>query len=760
MDVKVRAPSTLSTDSVEKTLRTLARELERESVHRPPSDGSLERWELRTRGLITALEAAELPGRNRLLRTAARFLDELDDVRQRKARYLARKPSALPFLGVPVDARSTLVPVGVSRSPLADGIRAGLELWAPPAAADDETVTSVELQQSGSERKTPESPKATDDEVPLELARARFAPEREDAQGKSRPPLAKAREKTAFSPAAAANRPAAQGRAATLPASASSARRMSRRLDPIIAVAGRLARPGSFDEARGIALEWLRRKRFQFNDAAADALQLTTPRGHTATSVSLPERGVWALQVETADHTMQGRRWRVEMVLLDVEPTPAVSVTLTAISPAGSPEPATSVPGLVTQLVQRIGLLDASDGSPLDAAGPVRVDDLKTLQSLLAALHSEHRVRPALVLSTYRKDGQLKQLLDPGGLAGKLAGLAQVWVLSREMAWPFNEVVGSHAAVAGASVRMFRPGFSTEDAPGRHPLWSPSELTAQGMDLNDLSNTLLREAAYQSLRALEREDAIPPFDRVRELVLQRQIEEARRKAQAASDQGRRDEDSASLRQALDSEIELRKLFEEDNANLRKDLESAVAERNQAQDERDNLRGTVLHLQGRVQELLQELRDAQSDDDPYFPDSWDELAEWCERYLGDRVILTPKALRSARNSRFLDIPFAYKALWVLAEHYVPARRNGGEGYREYLEELGLELTPVGRSATDHRSRETYSTDYRGQRVNLDWHVKGSSDRDPRYGFRIYYHWHTGDQCMVVGSMPEHLDNLLS
>lgn len=543
-------------------------------------------------------------------------------------------------------------------------------------------------------------------------------------------------------------------------AATSPARRMSRRLDPIIAVAGRLARPGSFDEARGIALEWLRRKRFQFDDRAAGALNLRTAQGHTATSVSLPERGVWALQAETADRSLQGRRWRVEMVLLDVNPMPAVSVTLTAISPAGSQEPTTSVPGLVTQLVQRIGLLDASDGSPLDAAGPVWVNDLEAVQGLLAALRSSRRARPALVLATYQKDGQFKQLLDPVGLAGKLAGLAQVWVLSREMAWPFNEAVGSHAAVAGASVRMFRPGFSVDDAPGRHPLWSPSELSAQGMDLSGLGNTLLREAAYLSLRALEREDAIPPFDRVREMVLLRQIEEARRKAMAASVQSGNNHASASLRQALDSEIELRKLFEEDNANLRNDLEKVTAERNQAQDERDTLQGRVLHLEGRVQDLLQQLRDSQADEDPYFPDNWDELEDWCERQLGDRVMLTPKALRSARYSRFLNIPFVYQVLWVLAEHYVPARRNGGEGYREYLEELGLELKPVGRSATDHRSRETYSTDYKGQRVNLDWHVKGSSDRDPRYGFRIYYHWHAEDRCMVVGSLPEHLDNLLS
>ncbi len=92
--------------------------------------------------------------------------------------------------------------------------------------------------------------------------------------------------------------------------------------------------------------------------------------------------------------------------------------------------------------------------------------------------------------------------------------------------------------------------------------------------------------------------------------------------------------------------------------------------------------------------------------------------------------------------------------------MPARRNGGEEFKDGLAELGLDLSPVGRSASDHRSRETYSTDYKQERVNLDWHVKGSSDRDPRYGFRVYFHWHVRDQCVVVGSLPEHLDNVLT
>ena len=731
----------MQTDLVEKTLRTLVRELQRESMHKPPSDEALGRWQQRAEALQASLQDTEILGRDRLLRVIGRFLGDVDDVRQRKARFLASRESRRPTLIAAERDGWPEGPGGVPRGLLAASIHAGLEAGRQVAAGRGNDAYSAEasFEQLAAE-------------VPP-VAKIVLLDEVSEASDVSPPSVAE--------PPPTPIRPAIQARLAraanadSIPPSS----RMSRRLDPIMAVAGRLARAGSFSQARDIALEWLKRKRFVLPDSQAEVFELRTPQGHTATSVSLPERGVWALQVETVDRSLEGRRWRVEMVLLDAAPTPAVSVTLTAISPGGSPEPPTSVPQLVTQLVDGIGLLDASDGSALNA-GPVFVDRPEALQLVLSSLRSGQRTRPALVLSTYRKDDQLKQLLDPVGLSRKMAGLAQVFVLSRDMGWPFNEEVGKDAAVAGASVRMFRPGFSVDDPPGRHPLWSPTELTAQGLGLNSLSDTLLREVAYLSLRALEREDAIPPFDRVREMVLKRQIEEAREKARAASLNRSVDNDSVSLRQALDSEIELRKLFEEDNEKLQEELARTKLERNEARDQRDTLSGKVLYLEGRVEELRQQLQEDEAPDEPYFPDSWDDLEDWCEEHLGGRVVLTPKALRSARNSRYLDVPFAYKVLWFLAEYYVPARRSGGEGYRDGLAEMGLELSPVGRSASHHRSRETYSTDYSNERVVLDWHVKGSNDRDPRYGFRIYYHWHVRDQCLVVGSLPEHLDNVLS
>ena len=738
----------LDAGAAEHALRTLERELERGSVGGPPSDEALARWQRQAETLRDALEIATVPGRHRLLRAALRFLDDLEDMRQRKARYLARKePARAPAFATEVSGWAAGLDA-MPRQALAASIHAGLnplpqaEVVLKPGAADaasppdDQTTPAIDA--------APVAPATGGDQVgkPEPLTAVEMAVAAADE------PTVPFRDERA----ASSSRPVE-------PALSAPAARMSRRSDPIIAVAGRLARAGSFNDARTIALNWLRKKGFKVPPAHTDGFELRTSKGHTATSVSLPEKGVWALQAETVDSGFKGRRWRVEMVLLDVEPTPAVSVTLTAISPGGSPEPPTSVPQLVTRLVDGIGLLDANDGAALNA-GPIWIRDQQSLQYALDSLRSTRRTRPLVVLSTYRKDDQSKQLLDPRGLSSKLGGLAQVFVLERDMAWPFNEAVGRDAAVAGASVRMFRPGFDPGDAPGRHPLWSPTELTAQGLDLNGLSHALLHEAAYLSLRALEREDSIPAFDRVRDMVHRRQIAEAREKAELASRQRVSDDDVVSLRAALESETELRRLFEEDNARLVDDLASIKAERSKLQDDMDTLRGRALHLEGRVQDLLEQLREARGSGEPSFPDSWDDLEGWCDAHLDGRVVLTKKALRSAKNSRYLDIPFAYRVLWFLAEQYVPARRNGGEEFKDGLAELGLDLSPVGRSASDHRSRETYSTDYKQERVNLDWHVKGSSDRDPRYGFRVYFHWHVRDQCVVVGSLPEHLDNVLT
>ena len=767
-------PMSLEASSVEKVLRDLERELEVGSVARPPSEDALNRWQMQAEELQEALKAAILPSRNRLLRAAGRFLDDLKDMRERKARYLAHRQAERVGPEHSLDALALGDCPGTGpRRALADSIRDGLKVLtgatAPQIASEDSAIDRSAAEpalassddsvkrEDGLDATSVDTPTVSAD-LPLETVpvvtpddrpNAGTVVERLHGHGEG---AAKASLDSNFDVRNTVVRTSGTERT-------TQSGRLSRRVDPIMAVVGRLARPDSFAAARDIALGWLRKKGFNLPADPTEAFEVQARNNNTATSVCLLDRGVWALQAETSDAGVHGRRWRVEMVLLDVAPTPAVSVTLTALSPSDAPEPPTSVPQLVTMLANGVGLLDADDASSLDA-GPILVDGQEALHRLLAAIRSPSRTRPVLVLPTYRKDDQEKQLLDPVGVSRKLGSLARVFVLQRGIAWAFNEAVGPRAAVAGASVRLYLPGFSDDDPSGQHPFWSPNELNAQGLTLHSLSDRLLREAAYISLRATEREEGIPPFERVRNMVLRRQIEEARRKIELAAMQRTEEGDVSALQQQLASEAELRKLFEEENAKLEGHLARVRSERNSLKTEQVNSRGRILHLEGRIRELLQKLRDSRGHVEPTFPDNWDELEQWCEEHLAGRLVLTSKALHHARRSRFLDVSFAYRVLWFLAEHYVPARCDGGEDFKTGLGEMGLEVSPVGRSALERSSKDTYSTDYKGERVALDWHVKGSNSRDPRYGFRIYFHWDAKERCMVIGSLPEHLDNHLS
>lgn len=547
----------------------------------------------------------------------------------------------------------------------------------------------------------------------------------------------------------------------------------SLRHDFIMALEARLARPNSFEEARRASLAWLRRKRVPIPAAGHDNFESpTSAAGHRCVAVGID--GVWALQLDTVDHQTPGRRWIVELVLVDASPTPAVGVTLTAVSPAHLPRPDPSVPALLTALIDTVGLLDVEAGQPLSANASV-IEHEANVERLVRELQQPKRRQPVIVISRYQKDDAERTFMDPDGLALRLRGLARVFVLDRKLTWVFNSAVGKRFAVAGASVRMYMPGFTPDDAAELHPFWNPAVLAERGWTLKQLAMEFLRTAAGLSLAILEREDAPPAFARVREALLRRQLDLAIRAAEEArldaATAPRVDpvlaEQLAALERELRYERELRLLMEDElqtekirSSEIR---ETLIRQRDQAIDERDRLRGSNRHLEERLRALAADRTRNAEDVEPEFPDVWDDLEEWCERYTPGRVVLTQKAIRAARASKYEEIPFAYRVLWFLSRYYVSSKRNEGvnlAALEEASAELGVDVALVGRGALERKSKDTYSVPYRGKTLPLDMHVRGNSDRDPRYGFRLYFHWHAEEQCVIVGSFPAHLDNSLS
>lgn len=533
--------------------------------------------------------------------------------------------------------------------------------------------------------------------------------------------------------------------------------RLALRTDPIVAFVGRLGTADGFDVTRKLACRWLKSKHFDLPQNIDDDFEVVSKDGGKA--ITVRSHDIWALQAETLDPRITGRRWRFELVLLRDEPAePALGYVLYAVGPADALPPAPTIPRLAGDLIDKVGLYDLKDGSQLSTV-PEHVESAAEVDGLVDRLQSPQRQRPIIVLSSYRKDDQIKTLLDPDTLARKLRGLAHVVVLGLEQraSWTLTDRLSKRFSVFGPTVRLFRPRFTTEDISTRHPYWTPQILEQTGSTLPWLQDELLRECAAASVRLLQNEDEIPAFDTVRTMVWKRRIDQIESKVVKLTDAVAYKARIRELERALAESRGLENLAFEETEKLKSDLREVA-------DERDDLSSKNIYLQHRVKKQEQQLGSVAADETVTFPDSWEHLEQWADDHLQDRVVLTTKAIQAARRSKFENVSFAYEVLKFLADAYVPSKRGELEGGIDALNaeklRLRVDISPVGDAAATHRFKHTYAARYKNREIPLDMHVKGNSDREPRYGFRLYFYWDASEKCVVVGSFPEHLDNGLS
>jgi hypothetical protein len=147
----------------------------------------------------------------------------------------------------------------------------------------------------------------------------------------------------------------------------------------------------------------------------------------------------------------------------------------------------------------------------------------------------------------------------------------------------------------------------------------------------------------------------------------------------------------------------------------------------------------------------------------YPESWDDLETWVELYGEGKLILHPLAAKAARESPFIDIPFAYMALEYLVKYYVPMRTRDKDDAEPYiasqsaLAELGLELSKVGTALDIHRYKQDYKRQYNGTSIILDDHLKKGVGFDASVIFRLYFYYDEANAKVVVGHLPTHLTN---
>ena len=454
----------------------------------------------------------------------------------------------------------------------------------------------------------------------------------------------------------------------------------------------------------------------------------------------------WAMQFDQPEKNRPSRVWRTEAVLHTKERA-LIGISLTLLDPDGVDDfRGTSIPRIIRKITDKIGVWD--EGMVLSAV-PSRIHLREETDKLVQLLERPDRSRAVIVVSRSENGSSL---LDADKLAQHLAGVAHIVDLEPPASWELKHRLGSTLSVYGPAIRLYRPGFSTSSAnPSYHPLFHSDSWEHR---IPALKARLDEIATEETARAGE--ETVPTFATVRRWIADSRLREARESAKSDTVQmALLEQENARLKEEL-KEVWEQACTADQEANTAKNL---VTEH---QEHIRQLKTRVQWLSSRVETLSEAASEPPEEDE--VPSTWDELENWVTQQLGDTVYVLPAAAKAARQSAFEDIPFCYRVLQMLGNVYQPMRSSGGAEKRRAFdaacEELHVEVSPVGRAATAHRTKEAYRALWNGERVVLDMHVKGSNSRRQQDGFRLYFHYDEDQQAVVIGSFPVHLDSTLT
>lgn len=536
-----------------------------------------------------------------------------------------------------------------------------------------------------------------------------------------------------------------EGRASVVPVS-----EVTIRLKPI---PGRDRFASSIDQV----LRWIAKRAGQHLPDTAwhhESFELADIGAQRTAAVSLPEVPYWAARLDDADKSVPLRTWVTEVGIGLTNDGDVLFGTRLICATRGERELFDrSVPGFVRSIV---------DSGQVQLDGVAIPDGPPVLQSetdvdwLVRLLEQRDRRHDVVVASLPEGSVDASQAaINAQEMFARTLGAAHVCVLSGPASFMLTERVGKELSVYRQAVRTYRPGFkSWLDDPWRHPLVLPERIAQwNAVGPQDFLRELVNWVLATTVRSIDREQELPPFNTIRQIAAQQERE--RLKSQGAND------------------TELLMLYESDNESLRTEikeqkstyedlLSEAENERDQAREQADRVNSENFALRARIRALEQQRSKMSESPKPTIPDTLDDFEDWCRENLVGSVELLGRAFQGVRKSVYSEPTFLYRALLLLRDYYVPMRTAASPenraAYEKALRDLNLEESPTGEGT--RFDEDLYSVQYGGQRRVLDRHLKRGGSRDPRYCFRVYFFWDDEKEVVVVGWLPSHLENRMT
>lgn len=514
--------------------------------------------------------------------------------------------------------------------------------------------------------------------------------------------------------------------------------------------------PGTFKELQRRVLRWVSESGRNVRDMPEKAWQgesfeIDNEQSERVQAVALQEPRYWALRL--SERLRDGNRvWITDIAIAEKGPNEVVLGCRLLCSERGVSERVTrSIPRFVRGIVftQNAWL----DGR-IQGDEPWLVDSAEDVDNLIDLLAAENRKHPVVVFSLPEgASDKTEASIDVTHFIRRTAGGVHSVVITPEASRYLTDRLGHGYTVYNGAIRTYYPGFDPEgDLPTDHP-FTLAERIPQWADEHEIpfEDFLVDQTLRPGRRREELERDHPPFQQIKRIAADRALQSARHSGQ----------DSHELLRLAEEEIEQQRQEVEEMTGL---LVVAEEERENALARARQIQGSYHALQARLEVLEQKCREVEVREDP-IPESFESLESWARKNLSGRVEIHERALKAARASDFDNVELAYKALLLLRDYYVPMKIEGGKELRakfvQRCEELRLEDAPCfTQEGVAQNFQGEYFVQHRGERRELDRHLKGSNSRERQRGFRLYYFWEPQTQRVIVGHFPGHLKNNMS
>lgn len=484
--------------------------------------------------------------------------------------------------------------------------------------------------------------------------------------------------------------------------------------------------------------------------------------GYDVSIIYKPEEPYFCLKASHPDSSVPGRIWTIEAEIIVVDGRVLFGTKLSYSTPVNSNvgNAGFSMPTFVSQIARQNGIVDVR----LLNADVWDIKDRSEVKQLYDFIQNTNRKMPVIVITENEFSANIERqctkgyLVNAEMLAKETASLAHIVRIPCDIIYEWNSMVGKKWGVYGGAVRTYFPNVNFgENDYMNHPLSVANRITASNYTDEQGNEYTAGEAFSYLLR-----------ENMRKYNTNVRIDWGRlgHKFYFVANKEiliEKEKNFFTITQLKDTYEQQINQLEENIINKDNELLTALIQVEEKEKEIAEIRDILFRLNLRIDVLEHQLEKSKGVK-PEIPilKEYSELQEWIETYFSGKIVLHNRAVRALKDAVYEDSELVFKSIHLLGTSYYQMRMGTitRQEFDKKCSELGIEESGAIADTVAGEQGETYFVQYHGAKVKMDRHLRKGSSRDPKYCMRIYFFWCEKESLVVIGSLPQHLNNSIS